>query len=136
MLIDDPDELHFLIFKAIDHALNSLEPGQPLLPFAFVETAEGVKLERAVADKLEEMIELTRQIVTGQSDASRAVIVWDGYSRVGGTRVDTVFIEGYERGAVGGILVTQPYKVAGMFKKRIELAGQGSVVERGRPPLF
>jgi len=47
-----------------------------------------------------------------------------------------VFVEGYERGAVGGIVVAQPYKTAGMFKKRIETVGQGAVVERGRPPLF
>lgn len=136
MLIDDPDELHLLIFKALDHAHKSLEPGHPLLPFALVETGEEIKLERAIADQLEQMAGLTRQIVAGHSEASRAVIVWDGYSRVGNSRVDTVFVEGYERGAVAGILVIQPYKVAGMFKKRIEFSGQGSVAERGLPPLF
>jgi hypothetical protein len=50
--------------------------------------------------------------------------------------MDTIFVEGYESGSAGGILIAQPYQSTGFLKKRNEPVGQPGIVERGRPPLF
>jgi hypothetical protein len=53
-----------------------------------------------------------------------------------GRCLDTVFVEAYEAGAAGGILIAQSYRSVGLVKKRTEVVGQGGVIERGRPHSF
>ena len=134
--IDDPDELHALASIAMDHALSSLQPRGPLLPFAIVEDESGRKLIRAVGDRLEDMVKNTRFLITESPSPMRAAMVCDGYSTHTGSRMDTVFVEAFEGGAAGGIVVAQSYRSVGFVKKRIELVGRPGVVERGCPPLF
>lgn len=134
--IDDPDDLHELAFVAMEHALSSIEHGGPLIPFTLTEGAEGRKLARFAGGKLEVMVVMARQALAQDASPSRAVLAWDGYLTSDGKRVDALFVEAYERGAQGGILIAQPYKTTGLLKKRTHPTGQVGVIERNRPPLF
>jgi hypothetical protein len=111
-------------------------PRGALLPFGFIESEAGRQAVRAIADRLEDMQAETRRLVAEGDRPARAVIVWDGYSDFTGRRLDTVFVEAYEAGAAGGILIAQSYRSVGLVKKRTEIVGQGGVIARGRPPLF
>ncbi|TFB84765.1 hypothetical protein E3O44_14575 [Cryobacterium algoricola] len=133
---DDPDELHALAAVAMDHAFRSIQPRGPLMPFALVEDSSGTRLIRAVADRLEEMLAATRWLVFESQEPARAVVACDGFSNRTGRRMDAIFVEAYESGATGGILIVQPYETRGLLKKRNEAVGRPGVLERGRPPLF
>ena len=134
--VDDPDELHELAFVAMEHALSSIEHGGPLIPFAITEGDEGRKLLRFVADRLEEMQAHGRMQLAENPPSQRAVFAWDGYQTTAEGRFDAIFVEAYENGAAGGILISQRYRSKGVLKKRTEPVGQAGIVERGRPPLF
>jgi hypothetical protein len=135
-VIDDPDELHALAMIAMDHAFQSIQPRGPLMPFALTEGASGRKLIRAVSDRLEDMVARTRLLVSESDSPARAVVAWDGFSNQTGRRTDALFVEAYESGATGGILIAQPYESRGLLKKRNDRVGEPGVIERGRPPLF
>ena len=134
--IDDPTELHALAALAMDHAFRSIQPRGPLMPFALTEDPSGRQLVRAVADRLEEILEATRWLVFQGQGPDRAVVAWDGFSSHTGRRMDAIFVEAYESGAAGGILIVQPYESKGLLKKRNDPVGEPGVLERGRPPLF
>ena len=134
--IDDPNELHALAAVAMEHAFLSIQPRGPLMPFALTEDPSGRQLVRAVADRLEEMLSATRWLVFESQGTARAVVAWDGYSSHTGRRMDAIFVEAYEGGAAGGILIVQPYESKGLLKKRNDRVGEPGVLERGRPPLF
>lgn len=133
---DDPNELHALAAAAMDHAFRSIQPRGPLMPFALTDGSSGRRLVRAGADRIEEMLEATRWLVRESPESARAVVAWDGFSNHTGQRMDAIFVEAYESGATGGILIVQPYESRGMLKKRNEPVGEPGVLERGRPPLF
>lgn len=134
--VDDPDELHALAAVAMEHAMRSIQPKGPLLPFALIEGVSGRQLIRSIGDRLEDMVADTRLRLATEQKPARAVLAWDGYSGHTGRRMDTIFVEAYESGADGGILIAQPYQSAGIIKKRNEPVTQAAIVERGRPPLF
>ncbi|HEU4807135.1 MAG TPA: hypothetical protein VFT01_02650 [Homoserinimonas sp.] len=133
---DDPDELHALAALAMEHAFRSIQPRGPLWPFAFVEHEDGIKLIRAVGDRLEDMLAHTKRLVLEGPSPARAVLAWDGYSSHTGRRMDTIFVDAFEGGSNGGILIAQPYRSMGLVRKRNEPVGEPGIVERGRPPLF
>ncbi len=134
--LDDPDDLHALAAIAMGHAFDSLPPRGALMPFALVEGPHGRQLHRAVADRLEEMLARTREVVASAGDLTRAVVVYDGYMNLGGRRTDAIFVDAYEGGAAGGILIGQPYGTVGLLKKKRAPLGSGGIVARDRPPLF
>lgn len=133
--IDDPNEFHALAALAMEHAFRSIQPRGPLMPFALTEDPSGRHLVRAVADRIEEMLEATRKLVIQSQEPARAVVAWDGFSSYTGRRMDAIFVEAYESGADGGILIVQPYESKGLLKKRNEPVGEAGILERGRPPL-
>ena len=52
--ISASDELMNLAFFALDHGVESVKEGGPLVPFAVIENADGRSLSRFVAETLEE----------------------------------------------------------------------------------
>lgn len=133
---DDPAELHALAAVAMDHAFRSIQPRGPLMPFALTEESSGRRLIRVAADRLEVMLAATRRLVLESPESARAVVARDGFSHHSGRRMDAIFVEAYESGATGGILIVQSYESRGLLKKRNEPVGAPGVLERGRAPLF
>jgi hypothetical protein len=110
------DELTDLVFTALDHAVGSVAEGGPLIPFAVTEGAEGRKLARFVAERLEDAQAQARLALKADADASRVALAYDGYLTVEGERTDAVFVEAQERGQ-DAVAFAQRYGAGGRFRK-------------------
>jgi hypothetical protein len=110
------EELFELAWVALQHGMVSLEGGGPLVPFVIGETTNGRTLQRfaAMADKedlqLDASIAQARQHLRTRSDASRAVLTYDGYVTAEGSRSDAILVEAQERGSPTAFTFAQRYQ--------------------------
>ena len=72
-----------LVFVALDHGIDSVTEGGPLIPFALTETSDGRDLSRFATETLEEGQARARDHVRA-AGADRAAIAYDGYLTVEG----------------------------------------------------
>ena len=123
------DALMELVFVALDHGIDSVTEGGPLIPFALTETSDGRDLTRFAPGTLEEGQALARDHVRA-AGAERAAIAYDGYLTVEGDRNDAIFVEAQERGQSDSVMFAQRYRPGGRFKKFATI-GNAAFVERG-----
>lgn len=117
----------------LDHAAESvIASGGPLTPFCRTEGVDGRRQQtRCVAETLEEGLEAAREKVRQSTGMQWALVAWDGYLTLDGTRTDAVFVEASDAGNSQSIILAQRY-VAGTTVHRL-----GGVVLAGRgEPLF
>jgi hypothetical protein len=133
-----PDEikLNDLMFKALDHAVFSIEDnGETLIPFSLTEDAAGQRtLTRYVADRVEVGVgEGKKKIETMKAAVERYAFAYDGFLTIDGNRWEGLFVEAGDKVAATGVLLCQRYKrKKGWFKKGIEPIGNPALV--GKPP--
>ena len=118
-----------LVFVALDHGIDSVTEGGPLIPFALTETGDGRDLTRFATETLEEGQARARDHVRA-AGADRAAIAYDGYLTVEGDRNDAIFVQAQERGESDSVLFAQRYRPGGRFKKFTTI-GNAAFVERG-----
>lgn len=111
------DELMDLVFAALDHGIDSVSEGGPLIPFVLAEGAEGRTLTRHVTELLEDGLAQAREQVRGEPGLERVAIAYDGYLTVEGERSDAIFVEGQERGRPASVVFAQRYRPGGRFRK-------------------
>lgn len=122
-------ELLEVTFFALDHAVESLRAGGPLVPFVIVETASGRKLARFVAETLEGSIEQARRCLRGRTDVPRAELAYDGYFTLDGTRYDAVLVEAHEAGLAAPIMLCQRYEPKRRFRPLRTIGNPGDAGE-------
>ncbi len=133
-----PDEikLNDLMFKALDHAVFSIEDnGETLIPFSMTEDATGLRaLTRYVADRIEVAVEEgKKKIEAAKETVERYAFAYDGFLTIGENRWEGLFVEAGDKVAATGVLLCQRYKQKkGWFKKGIEPIGNPALV--GNPP--
>jgi hypothetical protein len=133
-----PDELKLneLMFKALDHAVFSIEDnGETLIPFSLTEDASGQRtLTRYVADRVEIGVEEgKKKIAETKADIVRYAFAYDGYLTVDGQRWEGLFVEAGDKVAATGVLLCQRYtRKKGWFKKGIVPFGNPALV--ANPP--
>jgi len=132
----DEIKLNDLMFKALDHAVLSIEDnGETLIPFSLTEDASGQRtLTRYVADRIEVGVEEGKQkIQAAKETVERYAFAYDGFLTIGGNRWEGLFVEVGDKVAAAGVLLCQRYKrKKGWFKKGIEPIGNPALV--GNPP--
>lgn len=128
------EQLTDLAFFALDHAVDSIVAGGPLVPFAVTETDGDRSLSRFTGD-LEGAQQNARSSVRSAVGIDRAVVAWDGYLTAEGVRTDAIFVEASEAGALESLLLAQRYHVTGRIKKRAEPTGSAAMLPPG-DPLF
>jgi hypothetical protein len=111
------DELADLVFAALDHGIESVREGGPLVPFTLVDGPDGRSLARFVAETLEQSVEEARRKLRGEGTAERGAIAYDGYVTVEGERWDAIFVEGQERGQAASVIFAQRYRPGGRLRK-------------------
>jgi hypothetical protein len=107
--MNEPSEkLMALIFKALDHGINSIEDGSgPLIPFVLTETT----LDRFAAELLEVGLQEARNYVSKFDESvCEYAIAYDGFVTVENTKYDAIFVEAAERGNPSGFVYAQRYK--------------------------
>jgi hypothetical protein len=129
MTLPASEELMELVFVALDHGIDSVTQGGPLIPFALTETVDGRELTRFAPETLEAGQALAREHVRG-AGADRAAIAYDGYLTVEGDRSDAIFVEAQERGHGDSVVFAQRYRPGGRFKKFTTI-GNAAFVDRG-----
>jgi hypothetical protein len=132
----DEIKLNDLMFKALDHAVFSIEDnGETLIPFSITEDAAGQRtLTRYLADRIELGVEEgKRKIEAAKETVERYAFAYDGFLTIGGNRWEGLFVEAGDKVASTGVLLCQRYKrKKGLFKKGIEPIGNPALV--GNPP--
>lgn len=104
------DTLLHLALVALDHAVDAVRGGGPLVPFVLVEAEGGRDLARFVTGTLDGSVDEARRYLLGRSDALRAALAYDGYFTLDGTRYDAVFVEAQEAGRASSIVLCQRYR--------------------------
>lgn len=110
------EELIEVAFAALDHAIDSVKDGGPLIPFVIAESEEGRDLTRFASETLEEGHAQARRHA-GSSAANRVAVAYDGYLTVEGERSDAVFVEAQERGAELSVIFAQRYRPGGRLRR-------------------
>jgi hypothetical protein len=129
------DELKEFAVTALDHATSSVVPrGGPLVPFAMTHGAAGRQLTRFEGDMVEAQ-DAARQLVRESPGLTLAAVAWDGYLTVDGHRTDAVFVDACDASGQPGVLLAQPYREVGRFRRRAQVVGEVVFVEE-REPLF
>src|SRR5262245_48314846 len=112
------EPLATLAFMALDHGIDSVRQGGPLIPFALHEGPDGERhLTRFMADRIEEGESKARAFARDATDAVRVAIAWDGYLTVDGERSDAIFVEAQERGTSPSSILAQRYRPKARLRK-------------------
>jgi hypothetical protein len=111
-----------LVWTGLEHGIESVRGGGPLVPFVMVETAGERKLSRFLVGSPDRMdLEgSVQQAVAFASTAAagspdRLVLVYDAYLRMGDERFDAIYAEGIEGGSVA-VVLAQRYRPKGRFR--------------------
>ena len=102
-MAEPSDELMNLIFTGLDHGIDSVRDGGPLVPFVLVEHEGQVALRRIVVGDPFELEASVAQAAVSAGEAAaqpgdRVVLVYDAYLRMNDERFDAIYAEGAENG--------------------------------------
>jgi len=131
----DEIKLNDIMFKALDHAVFSIEDNnETLIPFSLTEDVSGKRtLTRFVADRIEVGVEEGKKKIEAlKEEIHRYALAYDGYLTLEGRRWEALFVEAGDKIAETGMLLCQRYtRKKGWFKKGIEPVGNPALV--GKP---
>ncbi len=106
-----PDHLAPDMFLALDHAVDSISGGDPLIPFVVTTSGEGRDIKRFAADQLEECVEFAMQHIEANAEPGKVLsLAYDGYLTIESTRTEALYIQVFEGRADQGYLFAQRYK--------------------------
>jgi hypothetical protein len=113
------EKLLDLVFRALDHATESIAHGGPLVPFVLAETATRDRsFERFVADDVQAAEAMARERITQlEADATRAALAYGGHVTIGGHRSDAVLVQAQERGKTASVIFAQRYQPGSQVRK-------------------
>ena len=123
------DELADLAFAALDHAIDSVRDGGPLIPFVMADGAEGRTLQRFAAVTLEQGLGEAVVSVRARRDepGTRHALAYDGYLTVDGSRSDAIYVEAVEPGNDEVMVLAQRYRPKKALRK-FETVGRPALV--------
>lgn len=101
-----------LAFYALEHGVDCVRDGEPLIPFVVAEDENGgSKLHRFAAPKTDEGVEEARNYLkTHTSEFVRYALAYDGYLTVDNEKSDAIIIEACEKNMPRAFTLTQRYK--------------------------
>jgi hypothetical protein len=93
---DAGEQLLELVFAGLDHGIESVRVSRgPLIPFVMTEGPSGRQIQRFAAERLENALEQAHEFYqTARHVSERAILVYDGYTRVSDIREDAIFTMG------------------------------------------
>ncbi len=122
-------KLNDLMFKALDHGVDSVSGGGALVPFVMTET----NLQRFVASTLEESKEQADKYLVGLKGEPLAALSYDGYLTIEGKKFSAVFTKVFDLNQEKGILLAQRYEPK-RFLRKFKLIGNPAAVEHPSNP--
>jgi hypothetical protein len=109
-----------VVFAGLDHGIDSVRGGGPLVPFVIVEHDGARALRRFVVGDPFELEESVAQAALFAREAAglsgdRLVLVYDAYLRMSDERFDATYAEGIEGGSLAAI-IAQRYRPKGRIR--------------------
>jgi hypothetical protein len=131
------DALMELAFLTLDHAIDSVSGGGPLVPFLFIERSDGRELHRFASDTLEESQAAMREAVAKIDDGAKAyAMAYDGHITLEGKKWDAILSEAAECGAPSGVFFAQRYQPKKGLFGRFKAVGDAALIpDREGQPL-
>ena len=112
-----------LVFFALDHGINSIRDGGPLIPFLVYEEADKRALHRFAAQTLEESLARAKAATASLSGGVTAsAIAYDGFVTIENRKFEAVIVEGAEQRKPRGVHLAQRY-VPKRFLRRLRTVG-------------
>lgn len=103
---------------ALEHGVDSIATGGPLVPFVMLDRAGQLGIERFAAETLEESLEKAKDFARAQlHTCDKLVVVFDGYITIEGDRSDALYGHAFERGAAEGSKFALRYKRSGLRRR-------------------
>jgi hypothetical protein len=127
---DPSQSLGDLIFLALDHGVDSIRQGGPLVPFTMIDVDGGRTLSRFVAEPYEKAVAEAKEAAKKLPLKSNLyVLAYDGFIAVKGKKYDAIIVHGAERGKGNAYLLAQRYSPA-KDGKPLELIGNPAFIGR------
>ncbi len=119
-----------LLFAALDHGVNSVREGGPLVPFVMAEAEGKLSLKRFVAEPYEKAVAEAKASVPNLPEQTNLyAIVYDGFVTVSGKKYDAIIVHGAERGKGEAYLLAQRY-IPARSGEVLELVGNPAFIGR------
>jgi len=100
--------LNGLMFLALDHGVDSVSEGGPLIPFALTKMTGKPNLTRIQVERLEDSRNATIGIVLEKNPKMYA-IAYDGYVTIKNKKFDAIIVEAGQRGEKKALKLCQRY---------------------------
>jgi hypothetical protein len=113
-----------LMFKAIDHAVDSVSTGESLIPFVLT----GTKIERFIADRLEDSVKQAEEYLLTKKDENVITLAYDGFITIQGEKFMAVFVKVYSKDESQGLLMVQRYQPK-KFLRKFSTIGNPALVQ-------
>jgi hypothetical protein len=127
---DASPKLGDLIFLALDHGVDSIRQGGPLVPFIMTDTDGKRSFNRFVAEPYEKAVAEAKAAATKLPPQSHLyALAYDGFITVGGKKYDAIIVHGAERGQGNAYLLAQRY-VPASNGKPLESIGNPAFIGR------
>jgi hypothetical protein len=126
-----------LVLLALDHAIDSVSEGGPLIPFLFIERSDGRELQRFASDTIEESQAAMREAVAKlDSGAIAYAMAYDGHMTFEGKKWDAILSEAAERCAPSRVCFVQRYQPKkGLFGRFKTMGNVALIPDREGQPL-
>jgi hypothetical protein len=102
-----------LAFAALDHGVDSVRGGGPLIPFVMVEIGSERTVLRFAAETIEDgLAQAVNGILQHRDDEGRRhALAYDGYLTLpSGERFDAIYVEAVEAGRADVMVLAQRYR--------------------------
>jgi len=127
---DTSKTLGDLMVFALDHGIDSIRQGGPLVPFAMSESNGKRSLNRFVAEPYEKAVAETKASIAKLPQQARIyAIAYDGFVTVSGKKYDAIIVHGAEREKGKAYLLAQRH-VPSTNGKPLETVGNLAYIGR------
>lgn len=126
-----------LAFAALDHGVDSVRGGGPLVPFVMIEDGSDRTLIRFAAELLEDgLAQAVAKIGERRNDEGmRHALAYDGYLTLpSGERFDAIYVEAVEAGHQDVMILAQRYRPKRALRK-FESVGNPGLLPAGSGKL-
>lgn len=126
-----------LIFFALDHGIDSVKSGNPLIPFVVAETDGKKTLNRFVPgdfSKMEECLQKAQEYISKLNPLPDFIaITFDGRVTIQGEKTDAIMVRGFDKTQTEGFVFGQRYKPKAFLRKFSTIGNAGYLGNEPNP---
>ncbi len=121
-------KLNNLMFLALDHGIDSIKAGGPLISFVITESKGKRNIKRFVTKRLEDgQKEATQFVSTSKSKIDRYALAYDGYVTIENKKYSAIIVRAGEHGDKESMLICQRYSPK-KFLHKFEVIGNPAMI--------